>query len=76
VPDDVCVATRARVGAGHSQVFHRSNEGVDVDWIDRPVARPGVARVVVDAQVGVGDFEVHHTNVSGNPDEPGNTGCA
>lgn len=60
VPRNVCVASRAHVGAGGAEVFGRHNAGVDVDWRDQPAARPGRARLVVDARVGVGAFEVHY----------------
>ena len=58
VPDDVCVASRARVGMGHAQVFDRESGGIDVDWDDRRTAGAGITRVVVDADVGLGEFRV------------------
>jgi phage shock protein PspC (stress-responsive transcriptional regulator) len=60
VPRNVCVATRAQIGVGGAQLFTRNNGGVDVDWRDQPAAPPGTARVVVDARVGIGAFEVHY----------------
>jgi hypothetical protein len=45
---------------GGVDVFDRDNGGLDVQWEDHPRARPDGSRVVVDADVGVGAFEVHH----------------
>lgn len=83
VPDDVCVASRARVGMGTVRVFDRDSDGVDVDWEDRRVAPAGVTRVVVDADVGFGEFRVAHRHSghdhgrgrSSEDDEPGNRAC-
>ena len=52
VPKDVCVASRAEVGAGAVDVFGDTNAGVNVDWDDLPEAGAG-RRVVVDADVGL-----------------------
>jgi phage shock protein PspC (stress-responsive transcriptional regulator) len=60
VPRDVCVASTASIGMGGVNVFDRDNGGVDVDFEDRPAAAPGGRRVVVDADVGLGAFEVRH----------------
>jgi len=54
VPDDVCVVTKARVGAGYVGALDRESGGLDVDWSDTPVSPPGVPRLVVDADVGLG----------------------
>jgi phage shock protein PspC (stress-responsive transcriptional regulator) len=59
VPEDVCVATEADVGVGNVSMFGRDNGGVDVDFQDTPEAAPEVTRVVLDAQVGVGEVRVH-----------------
>jgi phage shock protein PspC (stress-responsive transcriptional regulator) len=58
VPQDVCVATEGRVGAGAFEVFDRDTGGIDVDVDDRPRAMAGAARVVVRADVGIGAFRV------------------
>jgi len=60
VPRDVCVASSADVGMGAVSVFDRDSGGLDVEWVDRPAARAEGSRVVVDADVGVGAFEVQH----------------
>jgi phage shock protein PspC (stress-responsive transcriptional regulator) len=59
VPDDVCVATSADVGIGNVSLFGRDNGGVDVDFEDRPDADPDVTRLVLDAEVGIGEVRVH-----------------
>ena len=60
VPRGVCVASSARIGAGAVEVFDRDSAGVDLDWEDPRRATPGASRVVVDADVGFGAFEVAH----------------
>jgi phage shock protein PspC (stress-responsive transcriptional regulator) len=60
VPEDVCVATNAEVGAGDVDVFDRGSEGVDIDWRDSPSASPGGSRVVLDAEIGLGALLVGH----------------
>jgi phage shock protein PspC (stress-responsive transcriptional regulator) len=77
VPDDVCVASRARVGMGNVRVFDRNSDGVDVDWEDRRAAPAGVTRIVVDADVGFGEFRVGHrlTGHDHSGDGSGNRAC-
>ena len=58
--DDVCVASEAEVGLGAVDVFDQDNGGADVDWEDRREAPSGTPRVIVDADVGIGAFEVDH----------------
>jgi phage shock protein PspC (stress-responsive transcriptional regulator) len=84
VRDDVCVASRARIGMGDVRVFDRESNGVDVDWDDRRAAPAGVTRVVVDADVGFGQFRVGRRDVSHDHgrserrggDGPGNAACS
>jgi phage shock protein PspC (stress-responsive transcriptional regulator) len=89
VPEDVCVASTARVGMGAVDLFDRDSDGIDVDWDDRPKAPAGTTRLLVDADVGIGHLEVGHRLYSdgwggepGNFDGPGfesrsgNTACA
>jgi phage shock protein PspC (stress-responsive transcriptional regulator) len=91
VPEDVCVATTARVGMGNVESFGDDNGGVDVDFDDQSSAATGNSRVVVDADVGLGMFRVSHEAVEdhgpfgdrdfgGGPfdadeDRSGNSGC-
>jgi phage shock protein PspC (stress-responsive transcriptional regulator) len=58
VPDDMCVATSADIGIGNVNLFGRDNGGIDVDFEDLPVAAPDVTRLVLDAEVGMGEVRV------------------
>jgi phage shock protein PspC (stress-responsive transcriptional regulator) len=60
VPENVCVATRADVGMGAVQMFDRESGGVDVDFENEPSAPESTPRVVVDADVGLGELRVSH----------------
>ncbi|HEY1596021.1 MAG TPA: PspC domain-containing protein [Thermoleophilaceae bacterium] len=60
VPNDVCVATRSKVGVGQVDSFSRGSGGVDVAWSDEPAAAPGNARIVLDANVGMGRLAIGH----------------
>ncbi|HYM59100.1 MAG TPA: PspC domain-containing protein [Solirubrobacteraceae bacterium] len=60
VPEDVCVASAARVGAGYIGVLDRENSGLDVDWRQSPAENAGVKRLVIDADLGVGALQVAH----------------
>jgi phage shock protein PspC (stress-responsive transcriptional regulator) len=60
VPEDVCVAADAEVGAGRVQLFERDNGGVDVDVAEQPHARADATRLLLDADVGVGQVNVVH----------------
>jgi phage shock protein PspC (stress-responsive transcriptional regulator) len=60
VSEDVCVATRAQVGMGEARVFDRDNAGVDVDVRDTPLARADTPRLLLDAEVGLGELRVGH----------------
>ena len=62
VPDNVCVVTRAQIGAGAVSLFDRHNGGADVDWSDTPQAPKGTPRVIVDADIGIGALEVSHVD--------------
>jgi hypothetical protein len=58
VPDDVCVATSADVGVGNVDMFGRDNSGIDIDFEDTPDAAADVTRLVLDAEIGVGELRV------------------
>jgi phage shock protein PspC (stress-responsive transcriptional regulator) len=60
VPEDVCVASKMRVGAGYARVFGRDSAGLDVDWNQTPSERAGVKRLEIDGHVGVGEVQVVH----------------
>jgi phage shock protein PspC (stress-responsive transcriptional regulator) len=63
VPDDVCVATDAELGMGGVDVFDRDTGGIDVDFVDQPVAGAGATRLLVDADIGVGHLDVRKTEL-------------
>ena len=63
VPEDVCVATRAEIGMGQSDVFDRGNGGIDVDFQEGPDAPLDTTRLVLDADIGVGHLVVNHRDV-------------
>jgi phage shock protein PspC (stress-responsive transcriptional regulator) len=58
VAPDVCVASRAKVGAGQVVVFDRRSDGVDVDWQDDRTAPDGTPRLLVDGDIGLGQLVV------------------
>jgi phage shock protein PspC (stress-responsive transcriptional regulator) len=58
VPDDMCVATSADIGIGNVSLFGRDNGGIDVDFEDLPDAAPDVTRLVLDAEIGMGEVRV------------------
>ena len=58
VPDDVCVASEVRVGAGYARVLDRDSGGLDVDWRRSPADNGGVKRLVIDGDVGIGELQV------------------
>jgi hypothetical protein len=58
VPEDVCVATDAKVGIGEVRSFQQHNEGVNVDYDDLPDAAPSTTRLLVKADVGVGSLRI------------------
>jgi phage shock protein PspC (stress-responsive transcriptional regulator) len=70
VPKDVCVASSATVGIGGVAVFDHAGGGMDVDWNDGRRARAHTARLVVDADVGLGLLEVAHSRTHYNDRGP------
>jgi phage shock protein PspC (stress-responsive transcriptional regulator) len=58
VPDDVCVATSADIGIGNVSLFGRDNGGIDVNFEDLPDAAPDVTRLMLDAEIGIGEVRV------------------
>jgi phage shock protein PspC (stress-responsive transcriptional regulator) len=65
VPDGVCVVTRARVGAGYVGALDREAGGLDVSWTDAPVPPPGVPRLIVNADVGMGAIMIGDRPITG-----------
>ena len=64
VPNNVCVATHAKVGVGQVRSFDRTNGGVDVDWNNQPATAGTNPRVVLDAHVGMGQVLISHTSAA------------
>jgi phage shock protein PspC (stress-responsive transcriptional regulator) len=60
VPSNVCVSSTSHVGVGGIEIFDYDTGGVDVDRQDERIPPRGTPRIVVDANVGVGAFAVHH----------------
>jgi hypothetical protein len=56
------------VGAGAVTVLGQDNGGVDYDFADQRSAPSDVSRVVVDADVGIGHFEVDNDTTLGRND--------
>lgn len=91
VPPDVCVATTASVGMGNVHTFGRDDGGIDLEWEDLPQATADNSRLVVDANLGMGELRLRHDPLEagdggppafdrgGRPDDEdrpeGNTGC-
>jgi hypothetical protein len=62
VPDGVCVATDASVGAGNVDVLGNDHGGLDLDYEDVPTAAPATTRLLVKADIGIGQVEVRDRN--------------
>jgi phage shock protein PspC (stress-responsive transcriptional regulator) len=75
VPEDVCVATSADVGIGNVRLFGRDNGGIDVDFEERPDAAPDVTRLVLDAEIGVGEVRVQDDEFDFVTDRDDNAAC-
>jgi phage shock protein PspC (stress-responsive transcriptional regulator) len=58
VPEDVCVAASADVGVGNVRMFGRDNGGIDINFEQNPEAAPDVTRLVLDADIGLGEIRV------------------
>lgn len=87
VPEDVCVAATADVGMGQVSFFDRDNGGIDVNFEDRRDAEGDATRILLDAQIGIGELRVAHEDYrdtrefgfDGNEfdlDRSGNSACA
>ena len=62
VPDDVCVATDARVGMGATSVFDRDQRRRRRRRGARtPTPRAGASRLLVDADIGLGHLDIRKT---------------
>jgi phage shock protein PspC (stress-responsive transcriptional regulator)/predicted membrane protein len=65
VPAEVCVAPDIHIGAGEARVGGRQQNGIDVDWNERPAA-DGMARLIVDADIGLGEIRVDSSGRGGD----------
>jgi phage shock protein PspC (stress-responsive transcriptional regulator) len=78
VPEDVCVSTDAELGMGGVQVFDRDGGGIDVDFEDERTPPAGTARLVVEADIGLGAVEIGHEGGGrrwNDPTRDGNFAC-
>ncbi len=64
VPKNVCVTTKARIGAGYVGALDRENGGVDIDWKNDPVSAGRAPRLVVDGDVGLGALLISESPVT------------
>src|SRR5262249_59522568 len=60
VPSNVCVATKAHAGDGNVEHFGESHGGVDVDFDQQPPSAGTNPRIVLDADVGMGQVLITH----------------
>jgi len=58
IPDDACVSSDIRVGAGAADVLDRENAGLDVVVREQPSSPPATPRLHLDAEIGMGAIEV------------------
>jgi phage shock protein PspC (stress-responsive transcriptional regulator) len=75
VPRNVCVSTNSHLGIGGVQVFNHNSGGIDFERDEQREAPAGMPRVVVDANIGVGAFMVHHRENEGWNGGKGNGAC-
>lgn len=71
VPEGLCVAARADIGAGHVDVLGRESGGLDIAWAESPERSPSVPRLVIDAEIGIGALEVDDDRSYGWDDDRG-----
>jgi phage shock protein PspC (stress-responsive transcriptional regulator) len=66
VPDEVCVATRARVGGGFVGALDRETGGLDVNWSARPTPPMSTRVLMLEGSVGLGALMVVDRPLAGN----------
>jgi phage shock protein PspC (stress-responsive transcriptional regulator) len=71
VPDEVCVDTHARVGAGYVGALDRETSGADVKWSARLVRRGPLRVLRIEANVGLGALFVLDRPLMRSGFEPG-----
>jgi phage shock protein PspC (stress-responsive transcriptional regulator) len=62
VPEDVCVSSHVKLGAGYAQVIGRDTGGFNVDWPNRRTPPSGVPTLDLHANVGLGAVEVRYND--------------
>jgi phage shock protein PspC (stress-responsive transcriptional regulator) len=62
VPENVCVSSNVKIGAGYAQVLDRDSGGFDVDWPNRRTPPSGVPTLDLDADVSLGAVEVRYND--------------
>jgi phage shock protein PspC (stress-responsive transcriptional regulator) len=62
VPEDVCVSSRVKMGAGYAEVLDRDSGGFDVDWPNVRTPPAGVPVLDLNADVGLGAVEVRYND--------------
>jgi hypothetical protein len=70
VPDQVCVATHARLGGGFVGALDRETDGLDVNWSPLRANAPRTRMLVLEGDVGMGALFVVDRPLSGKF-EPG-----
>jgi phage shock protein PspC (stress-responsive transcriptional regulator) len=65
LPRDVCVAPDVHMSAGEARIGDRLHSGVGVDWHESPAAPPGTPRVILDADIGIGEIRAHTSALPG-----------
>jgi hypothetical protein len=58
VPENACVTSDVRIGAGHAQVLDRVNDGLDVDFVQAAAPTGDAPRLEIEGDVGIGALEV------------------
>jgi phage shock protein PspC (stress-responsive transcriptional regulator) len=58
VPQDVCVSPRIEIGAGEATIGERQQNGVGVDWEESTGATGGGSRLILEADLGLGEIRV------------------
>ena len=62
VPENVCVSSRVKLGAGYAAVLDRDSSGFNVNWPNVRTPPSGVPVLDLNADVGVGAVEVRYND--------------
>jgi phage shock protein PspC (stress-responsive transcriptional regulator)/predicted membrane protein len=58
VPEEACVSSDVKLGAGHAQVLDRTSDGLDVAFAQASAPSAGQSRLHIEGDVGIGALEV------------------